>query len=98
MRKNSFYNTIKADGQTLMNFESSAQSLEAEILLIYRSNPLRQFAWHEINVALINKGLKHHEGSIKRAITNLKNLARIEKTSDMVLGIYGKSVHQYKLI
>jgi len=89
----SFHNTISAVGPQLDLFESQAKTQEEKVLRVFRlyNKPL---AWSEVKVLL---GEDMHEGSIKRAVTNLKDQGCLFRTSEMILGPYGKAIHKYKL-
>lgn len=90
---NSFHNTINVSGQMLLTFEQEAQSLEETIKAVFLR--LRTpMSWSEVKRHL---DPMTHEGSIKRAITNLKTKEVLEKTPDMVCSPYGKPSHRYKL-
>jgi hypothetical protein len=92
--QHSFHNTISAEGQMLLTFEAQAKSLEAEVESWFRYYHKVSFAWFEM-AKLLPDGT--HEGSIKRAITNLKTRKVIYKTSELVKGPYGKPSRRYKL-
>jgi hypothetical protein len=86
-----FYNTINESGQTLLDFESKAISLEELVYVFFQRKTIANWcdAYKFINGS--------HEISIKRSISNLANAGKLIKTKDMVMGIYGKKVHLYKI-
>ena len=91
----SFYNTIHAEKQMLMMFDIQAQALEIRIEEIFKGYPNDGFTWFEVKSML--EGTVH-EGSVKRAITDLKTRGVVYKTDVMVLSPYKKPAHRYKLI
>lgn len=91
---NSFHNTIDTTGQQLIQFDQEARSLEETIYNIFKLHPASALAWFETAYYLPKNT---HEGSIKRAVTNLKTQELIIKTEDKVLSPYGKPAHRYKL-
>lgn len=70
-----FYNTINETGQTLMQFEAQAKTQDDMVLEVFKlqNQPL---AWWEVWAFLKDM----HEGSCKRAITNLFNEGHLIKT------------------
>lgn len=91
---NSFHNTIETNGQQLIQFEDESKSLEENIYNLFKRHPTWSLAWFETAYYLPKNT---HEGSIKRAVTNLKTQELIIKTEDKVLSPYGKPAHRYKL-
>lgn len=102
MFRESFHNTIREDGQVLIDFETQAENQEDLVLEVFKKHRT-PMAWFEVG-ALINM----NECSLKRALTNLcsdkvnsKNeLIRkkvLVKTSTKVKGIHGKNCYRYAL-
>lgn len=88
----SFFNTNKESGPVLEKSHSDAKSQEDVIYELYLGKKLNM-AWFEVKSFLPD----FNECSIKRSITNLKNKGKLIKTTDLVMGIHGKSNHKYKL-
>ena len=88
-----FHNTIKATGQTLLAFEATASSQQDRVLTVFRF-AMRPLCWGEVKRLLVED---MNEVSIKRCITNLKNLGILVKTDEKVQGLYGKPNYKYKL-
>ena len=90
-----YFNTNQTEGQILIDFNVKSKSLEEKVydLFVKRQIPLTWcYIFHELSY--------HHEISIKRSISNLKTAGKLEKVTDkslMVMGIYGKKVHLYRL-
>lgn len=88
---NSFHNTISSVGSELQKFESDAKSQDEQVLEVFKKHS--ELAWFEVQSYLPDM----NEVSLKRSITNLKNKGKLEKTKELVMGIYGKQTHKYKL-
>jgi hypothetical protein len=69
MRGNSFYNTIGAQGQVLIDFESTACSLEEFILLNLKKD--LEYTPYDVLEMCALKGYKTKENSVRRALCNL---------------------------
>lgn len=99
-----FYNTIEAEGQVLINFESAALSQEDLVLAVFHETK-RPLAWFEITFYLP----EIDQCSIKRCLTNLTNTRydrngmiiktkKLVKTGELIKGLKGKPCHKYRLI
>lgn len=99
-----FYNTINAEGQVLLNFESAAVTQEEMVLQAF-TTAKRPLAWFEV----LNYLPHMDQCSLKRSITNLTNSRydkdgflikekKLVKTDEMITGLKGKPCHRYKLI
>ena len=77
----------------LLAFEAKNSTQEALILTVFQLMQ-RALAWHEVQGLLVED---MNEVSIKRCITNLKTSGILEKTSDKIMGKYGKPTYRYKL-
>lgn len=89
-----YFNTTHQEGQTLINFCEKAKSQEEIVYEIFKGNPTKGFAWHELKqmIGEIN------EVSLKRCITNLKTAFKVEKTDEMVITTAGRPAHRYRLL
>jgi len=93
-----FYNTNQTEGLDLFMENIKAHNQGEVLLFIFKQHrKLTPSQATEIYVSLTGK---HNTPitSIRRAITDLKIVGKIEKTTDMHLGLYGKPEHFYKLI
>ena len=89
-----YHNTNQVEPQLAIHFEAMALTQDDLILEVYRKHN-KPMAWGEVRGCLPND---MHEGSIKRAITNLANRGQLMKCEkDLVIGPYGKQTHRYKL-
>ena len=91
---NSYHNTNGLCGKALIQSEQKAKTQEEEIYILFSQ-------FKSLTASNARNVYKHKDTtpltSIRRGITNLCNLGKLEKTEDMVLGIYGKPEHIYKL-
>jgi len=88
-----YFNTNHESGNTLKNSITAAIRQQAKVLSLFRSFPNCRFSPEDIhgqfgdNVPLT---------SIRRAITNLTQEGKLEKTPHMTFGKYGKKVHLWR--
>jgi hypothetical protein len=89
----SFYNTIEEEGQDLVQSYEKGKTQEKIILECFNSckEPLSP------SMVLSQTGLNCPITSIRRAMTNLSNDGKLEKTTDYTLGTYGKREHLWCL-
>jgi hypothetical protein len=94
----SYYNTNKETGDTLNSSRAKARTQEDKILTIFKV--YRQLSASQS----FAKFTSLHDSeratpitSIRRAITNLCKAGKLEKTADMIKGLYGKNEHIYKI-
>lgn len=89
----SFYNTIEETAEELAQSHEKAKTQEQKILECFYSceEPLSP------SMVLSQTGLNCPITSIRRAMTNLSNDGKLEKTNDYVLGSYGKREHLWQL-
>lgn len=88
------YNTTSERGQTLINFESKAQTQERTILELFEFF-MRPLSWHECQALLVED---MNECSIKRCLSNLKAEGKLIKTDIKVIGKTGRPSYQYKYV
>ena len=93
-----FYNTIGETPKELAVSIAKAKSQEAKIMKcldFYESKyPNLRFG---PSMVLSMTGLKCPLTSIRRAMTNLSDEGKLEKTKDFVIGNYGKKEHLWCL-
>ena len=106
MRTTAFHNTINAEQPQLDLFEDSNKKQDDQVLMIFETVPC-DLAWSEVKELLTQN---MHEGSIKRALSNLTKDFRnkitgevirekkLFRTKIMIMGPYGKQIHRYSLI
>ena len=92
----SYYNTNKLTGNELKQAEQNARTQEEIILEMFQNK-------NELSASDIYKRYPKTNlfgppiTSIRRAMTNLKNAGHIIKTDKLVIGMYGRPEHIYKL-
>ena len=91
VKRRVYYNTNKESGDTLVKSNNSALKQEDVILNVFLGNskltPEEVLRFSGLNVPLT---------SIRRAMTNLTNDGKLEKTNTMKKGSYGKMVHTWQ--
>lgn len=87
------YNTTNESGQILIDFNSKSKSQEEMIWDFFITHKLFAYTWAEVQ----NHFPEMNECSLKRAITNLKNEGKLEKTSEKGVSKYGRPAYKYKL-
>ncbi len=87
----SFHNTIDLKGKELIKADNKAKTQEEIILKLFKDNPHADFTASDVWLKL---GQCWPITSVRRAITNLKEL---EKTDKQRLGLYGTMNYIYKL-
>ena len=88
-----FYNTIQENPNQLAKSEFKAKTQEANIMNCFKQyeRPLSP------SMVLSISGLDCPITSIRRAMTNLSDDGKLEKTKDFVMGNYGKKEHLWCL-
>ena len=88
-----FYNTIQENPKQLAKSESKAKTQEQKIINCFKQyeRPLSP------SMVLSISGLNCPETSIRRAMTNLSDGGKLEKTKEYVMGNYGKKEHLWCL-
>jgi hypothetical protein len=89
-----YYNTNRERGTTLENSESQARRQEDSIMQLFSQFPSSLLSPEEVHRSFPESVPLT---SIRRAITNLSQLGKLEKTSNMTTGKYGKRVHLWRL-
>ena len=88
-----FYNTIQENSDELARSQSKAKTQEQKIIKCFKQyeTPLSP------SMVLSISGLNCPITSIRRAMTNLSDNGKLEKTKDFVIGNYGKKEHLWCL-
>ena len=88
-----FYNTIEETADELAESQAKAKTQGEKILDCFNSynEPMSP------SMVLARAGLNCPITSIRRAMTNLSNEGRLEKTDDYVFGMYSKREHLWTL-
>jgi predicted RNA-binding protein YlqC (UPF0109 family) len=92
--ENSYYNTNREKGETLINSNVKAKSQEEEVLSIFKERV--RLSASEAWKIYAKQGTPIT--SIRRAITNLCKDYKLVKTEETTEGIYGKKEHVYTLL
>lgn len=90
-----FHNSIQEDNQLVAVYESDFKRQEDAVIEVLRR--VKKAAWFEVQGCLEWM----NEGSLKRALTNLKTEGKLKIDTDkgnMVLSPSGKPCHRYILI
>jgi len=88
-----YFNTNRETGDVLKQSIATAFRQQHRVLYIFQSSPRALFSPEEIH--------RHFDDnvpltSIRRAITNLTQEGKLEKTTHMSVGKYGKKVHLWR--
>ena len=88
-----FYNTINENPSELARSQTKAKTQEQKIINCFNQyeTPLSP------SMVLSISGLNCPITSIRRAMTNLSDDGKLEKTKDFVMGNYGKKEHLWCL-
>ena len=89
-----YYNTNEESGETLQNSRVRSETQGGIIHKYFRDNPNAELTPFEIKATL---GMRAPITSIRRAITDLTKEGKLEKTSTLKSGSYGKKCHCWKL-
>lgn len=89
-----FYNTTNETGQKLEQRQQKAERQEDKVLSIFRESK-RGLTASEVYQLFLDR--RTPIGSIRRAITNLKNEKKLVKTDILRPGMYEVNEHEYQL-
>lgn len=92
--KRDFYNTNREKGETLRSSRAQARKQQEKVLEFFQAHPHDLFSREQINEIVMPEA---PYTSAQRAITNLTNDGFLEKTTNMVMGGWGKQVHTWRL-
>jgi predicted transcriptional regulator len=91
----SYHNTNNLTGPDLFTAENQCKNQEIKVMNVFENNPNANLSveqvWQMGN--LTSKPIT----SIRRAITNLTTRGLLKKTDNMIIGMYGKPIHLWKL-
>jgi len=94
-----YYNTNRESGETLAKSQATTVSQEEKIYEYFQTRTrlglAENVAPHDLIVSLFPDNTPIT--SIRRAITNLEKAGKLAKTDFMVMGIYGKMVHTWRI-
>jgi len=89
-----YFNTNKERGKTLRSSRTQARKQQEAVLSLFQSYPMQFFSPDVVHsLVMPNAPLT----STRRAITNLTDDGFLEKTTNMVIGSWGKMVHTWRL-
>lgn len=91
----SFYNTNSETGSELKSSINKSKHQEEIILAFFKKHPDKEFTPFEVQEAVGLDGVPIT--SIRRAITNLTDDGRLEKTDTQRKGVYGKKNFCWRL-
>lgn len=92
----SFHNTIQANEQLNISFNTAAKSQEDMVLEVFKMQKT-PMAWFEVSAFIPDM----NTCSLKRCLSNLSTKGFLVKDNDkskMVTGTQGKSCHKYHLL
>ena len=89
-----FYNTIKLSGSDLQSARTNCKSQEDFIKWLFTNEPSLKITPSQLLNLFDNRV---PITSVRRALTNLTNENFLEKTNNMMEGIYGKPEHIWQI-
>lgn len=98
-RKKSYHNTVPLEGVQLVTRNRDANMQDLFILAVFEANPNETFTAWEMYLHVQKLGRTIIKDSVKRAMTNLLNKGKIEKTLETRDGEFPNIKNRaYKLI
>lgn len=94
MKTQSFHNTIREEGTELARSERQASSQEERVLTFFQDRPWGGWSPFQIQRLVLPEC---PITSVRRAMTNLSNQGKLEKSNIMMLERYGKKNHYWHL-
>ena len=88
-----FYNTVNEDFNELAKSQAKAKTQEEKIINCFKQYEKSLSPSMVLSITRLNCPIT----SIRRAMTNLSNDGKLEKTKNFVLGNYGKKEHLWCL-
>ena len=88
-----FYNTINENPSELARSQIKAKTQEQKIINCFKQYERPLSPWMVLSISGLNCPIT----SIRRAMTNLSDDGKLEKTKDFVMGNYGKKEHLWCL-
>jgi len=93
-----YFDTTSLPAPELQATEETAKSQHALIIQLFRDNPDKTFTPCEVHRDLGVGKWNTPLTSIRRAMSTLTALGKLEMTKEMRLGWYGKKVHAWRLL
>jgi len=94
---NSYHNTNKELGKTLITSKTRANKQELKVLKFFKANNKDERFSAEDILAQVDFGRSVPITSVRRAITNLTYAGYLKKTSFMKKGTFGKQIHTWQI-
>lgn len=94
---NSYYNTNKESGKTLITSKTKANKQELKVLKFFQSNNRDEKFSPEDILAQVDFGRAIPITSVRRAMTNLTYAGYLKKTAFMKKGTFGKQIHTWQI-
>tara|TARA_B100002019_G_scaffold107922_1_gene92747 strand:- start:7970 stop:8308 length:339 start_codon:yes stop_codon:yes gene_type:complete len=94
---NSYYNTNKESGKTLITSKTKANKQELKVLKFFQANNKDERFSAEDVLAQVDFGKSVPITSVRRAMTNLTYAGYLKKTSFMKKGTFGKQIHTWQI-
>ena len=88
-----FYNTVNEDFNELAKSQAKAKTQEEKIINCFKQYEKSLSPSMVLSITRLNCPIT----SIRRAMTNLSNDGKLEKTKNFVIGNYGKKKHLWCL-
>jgi hypothetical protein len=88
-----FYNTVNEDFNELAKSQAKAKTQEEKIINCFKQYEKSLSPSMVLSITRLNCPIT----SIRRAMTNLSNDGKLEKTKNFVIGNYGKKEHLWCL-
>jgi len=91
-----YYNTNKESGQMLLQSREKAKTQQYMVLEYFRFHPTKWFTVYEVWCDVL---VGSPYSSAVRTVSNLTHAGHLEKgdREQMVMGMYGKIVHRWRL-
>jgi Fe2+ or Zn2+ uptake regulation protein len=97
LTKDSYYNTNKESGKTLINSKTKASKQELKVLKFFEARRDSETFSPEDVLNEVDFGRSIPITSVRRAITNLTNAGYLKKTSITKKGKFGKQIHTWQI-
>lgn len=97
IKKDSYHNTNKEKGSTLITSKTRANKQELRVLKFFQSNDSTERYSPEDILEQVDFGKSIPITSVRRAITNLTNAGYLRKTSVTKTGQFGKQIHTWQI-
>lgn len=94
---NSYYNTNKESGKTLITSKTKANKQELKVLRFFEANNSHERFSPEDILEKVDFGRPIPITSVRRAMTNLTKAGYLRKTPFMQKGQFGKQIHTWQI-